>query len=126
MNTALIEDIKYSKMVLLENYHYYCEWQQDIVDKHALLKNISKRPNAVMKISSIEHVPLLLRQVQIGTMHSAQRELLIEELSLRGLIVNLKELITHLKKMLIEVEHLGETDPNKKKYFYPYFLTATD
>ena len=45
---------------------------------------------------------------------------------LRGLIVNPKELITRLKKMLIENKHPGETDANKKKYFYPPFLTATD
>ena len=45
---------------------------------------------------------------------------------LRGLIVNPKELITRLKKMLIENKHPGETDANKKKYFYLCFLTATD
>ena len=50
----------------------------------------------------------------------------MEELILRRLVVNPKELITHLKKMLIENEYQGETDANNKKCFYPRFLTATD
>ena len=45
---------------------------------------------------------------------------------LRGLTVNSKELITCLKKMLVENKYLGKTDPNNKKCFYSWFLTATD
>ena len=126
MNTVPVEDIEYSKMVLSENNHYHHKWQQDIIDKYTLLKDISKRSNATMKISGVEYTPLLLGQVQIGTNYSTQRELLMEELMLRGLIIDPKELITYLKKILIENEHLGETNANKKKYLYPRFLAATD
>ena len=85
-----------------------------------------KRPNASMQITGVEYTPLLLGQVQIGNIHNTQRELLIEELMLRGLTVNPKELITWLKKMLVDNEYPGKTDLNDKKYFYPRFLTATD
>ena len=121
-----MEDIKYSKMILSKNNHYYHKRQQDTIDKYTLSKDINKRLNAAMKISSVEYTPLLLSQVQIGIIYSTQRELLMEELMLRGLILNPKELITRLKKMLIKNEHPGETDANKKKYFYFRFLTATD
>ena len=57
--------------------------------------------------------------------YSSQRELLIEELLMRGLTVNLKDLITRLKKMLVENEHPEKADLNKDKK-YPHFLTAID
>ena len=38
-----------------------------------------------MAITSIEYTSLLLEQAQIGTMHSSQRELLVEELIMRGI-----------------------------------------
>ena len=75
-----------------------------------------------MRISGAEHMPLLLGQAQIGTMRSSQQELLIEELLMRGLTVNPKELITRLKKMLVDNEHPEKTDPNDKKHFILAFL----
>ena len=50
-----------------------------------------------MAITSIEYTPLLLGQVQISTMHSSQRELLVEELIMRGINSESKEQITKLK-----------------------------
>ena len=126
LNVVPVEDIECSKIALSKNNHCHCKRQQGTIDKYALSKIISKRPNAAMKISGVERTPLLLSQVQIGTIHSTQRELLMEELMLRGLITNQKELITRLKKMLIDNEHPGETDANKKKHLCPRFLTATD
>ena len=78
-----------------------------------------------MAITGIEYTPLLLGQVQIGTMRSSQRELLVEELIIRGINSELKEQITKLKQKLIDHEHLNIANTNIKKYFLPRFLTAT-
>ena len=50
-----------------------------------------------MSITGIEYTPLLLGQVQIGTMHSSQRELLVVVLIIRGINSKSKEQITKLK-----------------------------
>ena len=94
--------------------------------KHAHSKDMMKRSNAPMKIAGVERAPLPLGQVQIGTAHSNQRELLIEELKLRGFAVDGKELIANMKKRLVEHEHPSTADPKVKKHFYPKFLAAAD
>ena len=45
---------------------------------------------------------------------------------LRGFVVDSKELITNMKKRLVENEYPNTIDPKIKKYFYPKFLTAVD
>ena len=57
-------------------------------------------------------------------MHSSQRELLVEELIMRGINSEPKEQITKLKQKLIDNEHPNITNTNTKKYFLPRFLTA--
>ena len=116
----------YAKTVLSEHEHYHKKRQAATVTKYAQSKDIMKRSNASMKITGVEYAPLLLGQVQIGTAHNDQRDLLIEELLLRGFTVDSKELITNMKKRLIEHEHPNTTDPKIAKYFYPKFLTAVD
>ena len=93
-------DIAFSKTMRFKESHYYNKRQQDTVTKHTSLKNESKRPNAAMTIAGVEHTPLLMGQVQIGTIHSSQRGLLIEELMIRVVDVDPKELLTKLKKKL--------------------------
>ena len=78
-----------------------------------------------MTISGVECAPLLLGQVQSGAICGSQRESLIEELMLRGFDVDPKELMTKLKKKLVEDEQKNTTDPTIKNYFFPRFLTAT-
>ena len=120
------EEIQHSKMTLSNEQHCHHKRHQGTATKRIQSKDRTKRPSAVVRISGVERVPLLLGQVQIGTTRSSQRELLIEELLMRGLTVNPKELMTRLKKMLVENECPEKTDPNDKKCFYPRFLTATD
>ena len=79
-----------------------------------------------MKITRVEYVPFLLSQVRIGTAYNNQCELLIEELLLRGFVVDGKELITNAEKRLVENEYLNAADPKIKKYFYSKFLTSVD
>ena len=78
-----------------------------------------------MAITSIEYTSLLLEQAQIGTMHSSQRELLVEELIMRGINSEPKEQITKLKQKLIDNKHPNITNINIKRYFLPRLLTAT-
>ena len=63
---------------------------------------------------------------QIGIAHSSQRELLVEELMMRGVAAEPKELITKLKQKLMDHEHPNTTSTNGKKCFFPRLLTATD
>ena len=44
---------------------------------------------------------LFLGKVQLSTIHNAYHKLLIEELTLRGIKVDRKELIIKLKKLLV-------------------------
>ena len=119
-------DIAYSKTVLSKETHYYHKRQQGTVPKYTQLKNKSKRPNAAITISGVEYTPLLLGQVQIGTIHSSQWELLVEELMIRSIHTEPKELITKLKQKLMDHEHPNTTNTNAKKYFFPRLFTATD
>jgi len=64
--------------------------------------------------------------MQIGKITNAHRELLIEELYLRGIVVDKKELITRMKVMLINNKHPNSKNDEEKKYFNPKFLTAAD
>ena len=62
-----------------------------------------------MKIRGIDHAPLVSRQAQVGKVTNAQRELLIEELHVREIVINANELVTKMKSMLIDHEY-----PNPK------------
>ena len=79
-----------------------------------------------MAVTGIECTPLLLGQVQIGTMRSSQRELLVKELTMRNVTAEPKELITKLKQKLMDHEYPSTTNTNGKKCFFPRSLTATD
>ena len=46
-----------------------------------------------MTITSAKYMPLLLGPMQIGTMHSSQRELLVKELIMRAIDTEPKELL---------------------------------
>ena len=80
----------------------------------------------MMKVSGVTYTPLLLGQVQIGTITNAQRELMIEELYLRGIVVGRKELITKMKSMLVQHEYPNLKCKAMKKYFFPKLLTASN
>ena len=67
-----------------------------------------------MAITGIEYTPLLLGQVQISTIHSSQRELLVKELIMRGINSEPKEQITKLKQKLINNKHRNITNTNIK------------
>ena len=112
-------------MILSKESHYHNKHQQDAVTKHTSLKRKSKSPNAAMTIDGVEHTPLFLGQVQIGTIHSSQREMLIDWLMIREVDMDPKDLITKLKKKLEEDENENVTDPTIKKCFFQLFLTAT-
>ena len=85
-----------------------------------------KQQNATMKVSGATHAPLLLGNVQIGTITNIQRELMIEELHLRGVVVGRKERITKMKLLLVEHAHPDAKCEATKKHFYPKLLTASD
>ena len=86
-----------------------------------------KRPSEDAMVTSVDCAPLLLGKVQLGSARSDQREILIEELFLRGAIVDPKEKITVLKKLLLKDEHEDDTsDPNKMKCFMLKFVTAVE
>ena len=87
-----------------------------MIIKYIKLKDDPKNLNTMIKISGVQHAPLLLGQVQIGTMYSSQQELLVEELLVRELTFSLKELITYLKKMLVKNEYSDVDDPVLKKH----------
>ena len=71
-----------------------------------------------MKVSGVHRTLLLLGKVQLGTSHNDHRELIVEELFLRGIKVDSKALITEMKNSLIENEHPNkETDAVTKKFF---------
>ena len=55
-----------------------------------------------MKIRSIDCTPLLVGQVQVGKATNSQRELLVEELHVRRIVVNANELIVKMKSVLID------------------------
>ena len=50
----------------------------------------------------------------------------MEELFLRGIIIQLKELITKMKELLVNHEHPNEKDVYVRKFFQPWFLMASN
>ena len=63
-----------------------------------------KRSSASMKVRGIDFTHLLLGEVQLGGTHNLQRELLTEELFLRGVVAPSNEKITVLKQCLLADE----------------------
>ena len=80
-----------------------------------------------MNITGMQCTPLILGKVQIGAVHNDQRDLIIEELFLRGISASEKEKIIVMKKLLIddECEKLPAA-AEEKKCFYPELLTAAE
>ena len=80
-----------------------------------------------MTVIGVDRTPLLLGKVQFRLVHSDQREMVMEELLLREVVVDPKENTTILKKILLEDEHEADTvDPSKMKCFMPKLLTAVE
>ena len=53
-------EIKCSKIILSKERHYSHKCQHDTVTKWIKSKDKSKRPNAAMRVSGVEHTPLLM------------------------------------------------------------------
>lgn len=80
-----------------------------------------------MMIKGVACTILVLGKVQIGTIHNDQRELLIEELFLRGIVVDPKEKIKVLKEKITSNECQNQVvDSETKKYFLCRLHAATD
>ena len=63
----------------------------------------------------------------MGLVHNTQRELLLEELLLRGIAVDRKMPITKLKEILMKNEYPGDGDAWKlQKFFKPKLFNAPD
>ena len=60
LKTISNEDILYSKIILSKDYPYHHKWLEDMVQRYIQLKDITKHPNALMRLSGVEYVPLLL------------------------------------------------------------------
>ena len=86
-----------------------------------------KRPNEAMAATGVDRAPLLLGKVQLGSAHSDRRETLIEELFLRGVMVDPKEKIAVLKQSLLKDEREdGAIDPSEMKHFMAKLLIAVE
>ena len=109
------------------NSQNHCEKQRhsNAVEKH-VTANKTKQPNASVRIAGANFTPLLVGKVQIGTITNIQRELIIEELFLRGMVVERKELIAKMKQLLVEHEHPNAKCEMTKKCFFPKLLAASD
>ena len=65
--------------------------------------------------------------MQLGKVHNVQRDSLLEELCLRGIIVDPKEKLTVLKQVLMKNEHPDNDDDWKtEKFFKPMLFAAPD
>ena len=74
----------------------------------------------------MSNAPLIQGKVQLGNVHNDQRELLIEECYLRGVVIDPKEKKNTMKKELISNECPENANAKDKKHFYPRLLTATE
>ena len=84
-----------------QNDHCKKQRQSNTVEKHISAKDENEAENASMKVRGIDCAPLLSGHVQIGKITNVQRELAIEELFLRGIVVNSKEQIAKMKAMIL-------------------------
>ena len=78
------KEILHCQHVLSIKNHYKNQRHADALQKQIAKCNTNKIENASMKIRGIDYVPLLVGQVQVGKVTSTQRELLIEEIHMRG------------------------------------------
>ena len=69
-----------------------------------------KHPNEVIMSTGVECAPLLFNKIKIGAAHSSQKDLLIVELTLRHLSINLKQLISLSKKIIIKNDSASKTN----------------
>ena len=120
------KELIHCKIILQSNDHCKKQRYHNDVDKHLGSMEKLKQPNAAMKISGVVRAPLLVCNVQIVAISNIQRELMIDELHLRGFIVGKKELITKMKSMLVENDHPNTKCETKKKCLFPKLLTASD
>ena len=72
--------------------------QSETAHKCLETKDKTKRDNAAMQITDVNYAPMMEGNAQIGNAHNNQRKLLIEELCLRGITVDPKEIITEINK----------------------------
>ena len=110
------------------NIHEHCRnhRHKETLSKFMANKDKNENENEAVKKTGVNHAPLLLGMVQIGAIHDAQRELMIEELYLRNIIVDTKETTTNLKDQLLQNECPGCTDCKSKKKFKPKLLSSAD
>ena len=97
------------------------------ISKFAESKDKTKRDNSAIKISGAHFTPLLIGKAQLGLACNTQRELLLEELLLRGIAVDRKMSITKLKYILMNNEYPGDSDSWKlQNFFNPKLFNAPD
>ena len=81
----------------------------------------------MMKVSGICFTSLIEGKVQLGMVHDTQRESLLEELYLRGIVTDPKDQIKNLKEKLARTEHPNDGDIWKQqKFFKLKLLTAPE
>ena len=80
-----------------------------------------------MQVRGIDFTPLILGKVKLGNIHKMQRELLIEELFLRLIVVPSNEKITVIWQRLIADEYNDQTaDDNTKNHIMMKLHTAAE
>ena len=90
--TALpINELDCCKKIMNEGHCHSKKRKSEKVQKFVDQKDVDKRDNVAMKMNSVQHAPLTQGKVQLGDVRNNQRESLIEECYLRGIIVDPKE-----------------------------------
>ena len=105
MGTIDDTEQNYYANVLNSDHHYKHQRREATISKFVEYKDKTKRDNAMIKVGGIHFTPLLEGKVQLDLVYNTQRELLLEELFLREIIVNQKEQITKLKEYLMRNEY---------------------
>ena len=81
-----------------KDHHCSKKRKSETVQKCVDQKDVDKRGNVAMKMNSVQRAPLIQGKVQLGDVRNYQRELLIEECCLRGIIIEPKEKNHYYKK----------------------------
>ena len=100
--TALpINELDCCKKIMNKDHCCSKKRKSETVQKFVDQKDVDERDNVAMKMTGIQHAPLIQGKVQLGNVHNDQQELLIEECYLRAVIIDPKEKRTTIKKELI-------------------------
>lgn len=120
------EELNHCQKVFNSKYHYKQKRRIETVSTFNASKDKDKRPNNAMEVDGVQYTPLLLGKVQLGNVTNVQRELIIEELLIRGISVDTKEKITKMKELLVNNEFPNTLNWKKEKFFTPKLFTAPD